>query len=151
MKTTFNLRLPEELCEKIEREAKKNHLSINQYILYSLTKTVAYNEAMEMLNTRLSNVPDLTVEEILSKIPGREPLVRVIEIEENASLYDFHDAIQDAVSFGRDHPFAFFIANSWRGKRQWLTDEEKWEGMEHNFSTIKLKGPNPDQYPGFED
>ncbi|MQY76167.1 MAG: PIN domain-containing protein [Spirochaeta sp.] len=35
-----------EYIDKIEREAKKNHLSINQYILYSLTKTVAYNEAL---------------------------------------------------------------------------------------------------------
>ena len=74
MKTTFNLRLPEELCEKIEREAKKNHLSINQYILYTLTKTVVYNEAIEILNARLSNVPDLAIEEILSKIPDKKHL-----------------------------------------------------------------------------
>ncbi len=74
MKTTFNLRLPEELCEKIERAAKKNHLSINQYILYTLTKTVVYNEAIEILNARLSNVPDLAIEEILSKIPDKKPL-----------------------------------------------------------------------------
>ncbi len=74
MKTTFNLRLPEELCEKIEKAAKKNHLSINQYILYTLTKTVVYNEAIEILNARLSNVPDLAIEEILSKIPDKKPL-----------------------------------------------------------------------------
>jgi len=74
MNTTFNLRLPEELCGKIEKEAKKNHLSINQYILYTLTKTIAYNEALEILNTRLSNVSDLAVEEIINKIPERKPL-----------------------------------------------------------------------------
>jgi len=74
MKTTFNLRLPEELCGKINKEAKKNHLSINQYILYTLTKTIAYNEAIEILNTRFANTSDLTVEEILSKIPNKKPL-----------------------------------------------------------------------------
>jgi len=74
MKTTFNLRLPEELCGKINKEAKKNHLSINQYILYTLTKTIAYNKAIEILNTRFANTSDLTVEEILSKIPNKKPL-----------------------------------------------------------------------------
>ncbi len=126
-----------------------------------------------------------------------EQCIRIIEFEENTSLYDLHDAIQDAVSFGRDHPFTFYIANSWRGQRQWLTEKEKWQDKEHDFSTIKLKdiyplgrkklyylfdfgdrwtfevrkargskkpldgvsypcvtksiGPNPVQYPGFED
>ena len=74
MKTTFNLRLPEELCGKIEKEAQKNRLSINQYILYTLTKTIAYNEALEILNTKLSNVPDIAVEEILIKIPEKKSL-----------------------------------------------------------------------------
>ncbi|MBW8003028.1 MAG: toxin-antitoxin system HicB family antitoxin [Planctomycetes bacterium] len=74
MKTTFNLRLPGELCSKIEKEAQKNRLSINQYILYTLTKTIAYSEALEILNAKLSNVPDMAVEEILSKIPERKPL-----------------------------------------------------------------------------
>jgi len=74
MKTTFNLRLPGELCGKIEKEAQKNHLSINQYILYTLTKTIAYNEALEILNSKLANASDIPVEEILSRIPERKPL-----------------------------------------------------------------------------
>lgn len=74
MNTTFNLRSPEELYGKIVKEAKKNHLSINQYILYTLTKTIAYNEAIEILNTRFANTFDLTVEEILSKITNKKPL-----------------------------------------------------------------------------
>jgi hypothetical protein len=28
------------------------------------------------------------------------------------SLHDLHEKIQDAVSFGRDHPFEFYLANS---------------------------------------
>ena len=74
MKTTFNLRLPGELCGKIEKEAQKNRLGISQYILYALTKTIAYNEALEILNAKLTNIPDMAVEEILSKIPERKPL-----------------------------------------------------------------------------
>ena len=69
MKTTFNLRLLGELCGKIEKEAQKNRLSINQYIIYTLTKTIAYNEALEILNAKLANVSDVAVEELLSKIP----------------------------------------------------------------------------------
>ena len=42
----------------------------------------------------------------------KEPCIRVIEIDEEACLYDLHDAIQDAVKFGWDHPFEFFLANS---------------------------------------
>lgn len=58
--------------------------------------------------------------------------VRVIEIDENASLYDLHEAIQDAVGFGRDHPFEFFIANgaSPQAHRRWLTEKEEWEVYE---------------------
>jgi hypothetical protein len=74
MKTTFNLRLPQELCAKIEKEAKKNSLSINQYILYTLTKTIYYNEALEQVKEKLSNASDLSAEEILKMIPERKPL-----------------------------------------------------------------------------
>ena len=42
----------------------------------------------------------------------KEQCIRTIEIDEEARLYDLHEAIQDAVQFGRDHPFQFFLANS---------------------------------------
>ena len=74
MKTTFSVRLPKELCGKIEREAKKSQLSINQYILYTLTKMISYDEAVEVLNSRLSSIPSLPVDEMLSRIPERRPL-----------------------------------------------------------------------------
>ncbi len=70
----------------------------------------------------------------------KEPCIRVIEIDEKACLYDLHDAIQDAVEFGRDHPFEFFLANSpSRGaNRQWLTEKDEWEDKEDDFFRIKL-------------
>jgi hypothetical protein len=70
----------------------------------------------------------------------KEPCIRVIEIEENASLYDLHDAIQDAVNFGRDHPFEFYLANSSSPKAyiQWLTEKDEWEDKEDDFYRVRL-------------
>jgi hypothetical protein len=75
----------------------------------------------------------------------KEQCIRTIEIDEEARLYDLHEAIQDAVQFGRDHPFQFFLANSASpsARKQWLTEKEEWEDMEDDFQRIILK----DIYP----
>ncbi len=39
-----------------------------------------------------------------------ETCVRYIDVPPGASLYDLHEAIQDAVSFDGDRPFHFFLA-----------------------------------------
>src|SRR5256884_5916177 len=71
--------------------------------------------------------------------------IRAIEIDEEACLYDLHEAIQDSVSFGRDHPFAFFLANSASpfARKQWLTEKEEWEDKEDDFWRIRLKAIYP--------
>ncbi len=74
MKTSYNLRLPQELCEKIEREAVKNNVSINQYILYTLTKTISYNDALKQLHETLKDIPQLDTDTLLSGIPDQPPL-----------------------------------------------------------------------------
>ena len=53
MKATYTLRLPEELRDKIRKEAKNNKMSINQYILYTLTKDISYREAERSLKSRI--------------------------------------------------------------------------------------------------
>ena len=53
MKATYTLRLPEELREKIRREAEINKMSINQYILYTLTKDISYRDAERALKNRI--------------------------------------------------------------------------------------------------
>jgi hypothetical protein len=75
----------------------------------------------------------------------KEQCIRTIEIDEEARLYDLHEAIQDAVQFGRDHPFQFFLANSASpfARKQWLTEKEEWEDKEDDFQRIILK----DIYP----
>ena len=82
MKTTYNLRLPEELCEQIERVARKNRISINQFILYTLTKSISYTEAMEQVNEKLKDVAEVGIDEMLDKISDRPPLPEdIIELD----------------------------------------------------------------------
>jgi len=75
----------------------------------------------------------------------KETCIRVIEIDENMDLLDLHDAIQDAVNFGRDHPFDFYLANSSSpgARKHHLTENEDWSYKESDFAKIKLK----DLYP----
>jgi len=71
----------------------------------------------------------------------KETSTRVIEIDEEASLYDLNDSIQDAFDFGRDHPFDFFLAStpSPYAVKKRLTEKEKWEDREHDFLETPLK------------
>ena len=73
MNTVFNLRLPTELKKKVEDEAKDNHTSINQYLLYIITKTIAYNEAMKNITTKFNKIDTSNWEREFSKIPNIEP------------------------------------------------------------------------------
>ena len=123
--------------------------------------------------------------------------IRIIEFQEDASLWDLNDAIQDAVDFGRDHPYEFYAGRNARHRKKWFTYKEEWDDKEEDFCNTKLKdiyplgnmklyywfdfgdrwifeirklrkikeaeigieypcviesiGPNPDQYPKFEE
>jgi len=70
----------------------------------------------------------------------KEACIRVVEIDEAASLYELHEAIQDAVGFGRDHPFEFFLANSSSpyAVKERLSEKEEWEDREDDFFRIRL-------------
>ena len=75
----------------------------------------------------------------------QESCIRVIEIDENTNLYDLHETIQDAVDFGRDHPFDFYIANSSSpfAQKHWIGQNERWERVETELIRTRLK----DIYP----
>ena len=45
--------LPEEFQRKIKEEAERSKMSINQYILYTLTKDISYKEAERTLRNRI--------------------------------------------------------------------------------------------------
>ena len=75
--------------------------------------------------------------------PGylKEECIRIVAMDDSASLLDLHDMIQEAVSFDRDHPFDFYIANSaspW-ADRHWITDVEDWDEKEAIFWKTELK------------
>ena len=76
MKATYALRLPEELRKKIEEESTRSKMSINQYILYTLTKDITYKEAVKQLKNRIKQAPSR--KEALglldSMVPDVEPL-----------------------------------------------------------------------------
>ena len=57
MKTSITLRLPEELREKIKEEAKRGDMSVNQYVLYTLTKEITAKEAERRLKERIKQAP----------------------------------------------------------------------------------------------
>jgi len=73
MNTVFNLRLPSELKKKVEIEAKVNNTSINQYLLYIITKTMAYNEAIKNISLKLKKTDSSNWEDEFAKIPDNEP------------------------------------------------------------------------------
>ena len=71
----------------------------------------------------------------------KEECVRVIVMDDSASLLALHEMIQDAVSFDRDHPFEFYVANSaspW-AKKDWITLAESWDEKMDAFRGTQLK------------
>ena len=71
MKAAYTLRLPDELQKKIKEEAKRNKMSINQYILYTLTKDISYKEAERALKDRIKHAP--SPEEVLKLLEAVVP------------------------------------------------------------------------------
>ena len=67
--------------------------------------------------------------------------IRVIAMDDGASLLDLHEAIQDAVSFGRDHPFEFYTANSASAQadRNWIAIAGDWEEKKAVFRATRLR------------
>lgn len=67
--------------------------------------------------------------------------IRVVAMDDSASLLDLHEVIQDAVSFGRDHPFEFYTANSASpcAKMDWITHEEDLDEKIKIFANTRLR------------
>lgn len=59
-----------------------------------------------------------------------------LEIAENMSLYELHDAIQDAVDFENDHLYSFFIARNVFGSKRVMLDDD--EGEPQNITLCAL-------------
>ena len=77
MKASYTLRIPEELREKIREEAERSDMSVNQYILYTLTKEIAYKEAAIALKEKIKKAPSRKdalklLESMVSDVPPLE-------------------------------------------------------------------------------
>jgi hypothetical protein len=76
VKASYTLRIPEELREKIRKEADRSDMSVNQYILYTLTKEIAYKEAASALKEKIRRAPSRkeAVKLLESIVPDVPPL-----------------------------------------------------------------------------
>ena len=77
MKTSITLRLPEELREKIREEAERINMSMNQYVLYTLTKEISYKEAERRMRDRIKKAP--SIEEALRLLDAIVPDIPPLE------------------------------------------------------------------------
>jgi uncharacterized protein (DUF1778 family) len=83
MKATYTLRLPKELRDKIREEAKISKMSINQYILYTLTKDISYKEAERLLKSRIRRLSSREESlDLLDKIVPDVPPLQQDELPE---------------------------------------------------------------------
>ena len=72
-----------------------------------------------------------------------EECVRVIEIEESASLLNLHSAIQDSVGFGYDHSFEFSAGRNPRHRKLVFTDGDAWEYEAKAVGDVTLENVYP--------
>jgi len=76
MKVTYTLRLPDELQRKLKEEAERSKMSVNQYILYTLTKDISYKEAERALKDRIKQAgsPEEALRLLEAIVPDVPPL-----------------------------------------------------------------------------
>ncbi len=73
----------------------------------------------------------------------RDECVRVIEIEDDATLEDLHLAIQRAVSFDNDHLYDFHAGRNYRHRKVRFAGSDEWAEDQGAYSRIRLR----DVYP----
>ena len=84
----------------------------------------------------------LTVE-CIGGLHLRGGCVRVIEIEDDATLEDLHVAIRRAVAFDDDHLYDFHAGRNYRHRKIRFTDPFDWDASQDAYSRIRLR----DVYP----
>jgi hypothetical protein len=68
---TCILRIPTDLKQRLEREAEREGLSLNQWALYNLSQSVAFTEAYRELRSRLSRIDMLKAKETVWRLLTR--------------------------------------------------------------------------------
>ncbi len=68
-----------------------------------------------------------------------EDCVRVIEIDERASLMDLHLIIQESVQFDNDHLFEFYAGRHIHDRKVLFTDVDIWELTPDVYCDVSLE------------
>ena len=71
--STLSLRLPESLHERVKEFAKKEGISINQFIASAVTEKISAFATKDYLDIRAKRANVNRFEEALSQIPDIEP------------------------------------------------------------------------------
>jgi Plasmid pRiA4b ORF-3-like protein len=69
--------------------------------------------------------------------------IRVIEIDEQATLGELNDAIQQAVGFDHDHLYAFYAGRHEGNRKVIFGDADRWEEREANYYKLPLNKVYP--------
>ncbi len=80
------------------------------------------------------------------KFPGgSSECVRIIEIKSNASFFELHETIQEAVNFDNDHLFEFYIGRNPRNKFYVIGEEPEWNTPDpiEQYNDIQLSSVWP--------
>ncbi len=130
-----------DMVDKIGEEFDYMEDSSTSWISFP-KKGLAKKQASESTEER-KRIYTLTVECVSGRY-FEEDCVRVIEIEEKASLHDLHLAIQDAVEFDNDHLFDFYAGRhpSYQ-KKIWFGNEDEWENRNIAYEDIELRRVYP--------
>jgi hypothetical protein len=57
----------------------------------------------------------------------KDRFYRVVEVPCDMTLGDLHFYMQELTGFDDDHPSTFYVANTWRGNKIYLTENEDWD------------------------
>ncbi|MBI4872579.1 MAG: toxin-antitoxin system HicB family antitoxin [Candidatus Riflebacteria bacterium] len=69
----FVLRLPEELYRRVKAESVRQGLSMNQYLMYNITRIVAAQDAQAFFAERSRGADMRKTLELLDSLPARPP------------------------------------------------------------------------------
>jgi hypothetical protein len=57
----------------------------------------------------------------------KEPSFRLVELQSTSTLGELHNLIQKLTGFDDDHMATFYLANTFRGAKVWLAEDDGWE------------------------
>ena len=72
--STLSLRLPDSIHRHIKEIAKREGVSINQFISTAVSEKIAAIMTEEYLTSRATKAKKGTLKNILDKVPDREPM-----------------------------------------------------------------------------